>query len=159
MRHRKPRSLTKSEIQEYLVMWWVSHQIVGKAKVILSNDILIYEVSCFTKVYSKVAITSGMAMETWGPSFFESLGTHSRVFGQSAYRVLFPQKSGSGPDHCSLYPFNLPSTVQVILLGLYLRWIPGDLSSEGSAMVSYRHLHSRRLPGSLKTKSDSGKTG
>lgn len=99
-------------------MWWVSDQIVGKAKIIPSNDILIYEVSCFTKVHSKVAIVSGMAMETRGLSVFKSLGTHSPVFG------WFPQKSSSRLDHCFLSPFNLPSTIQAILLGAFLVTYP-----------------------------------
>lgn len=50
--------------------------------------ILIYKLSCFTKVYCRVAVVSGIAMETCGLSFFEGLRTHSQVFRESAYRVL-----------------------------------------------------------------------
>lgn len=88
MGHRKPRSLKKWNPKEHLVRWWVSHQILGKTKIIPSNDILIYKLSCFTKVCCRVAVVSGRAMEACGLSFLESLGTRSLAFGQSAYRVL-----------------------------------------------------------------------
>ena len=157
--HSKRRSLTKWNPKEHLVRWWVSHQILGKTKIIPSNDILIYKLSCSTKVCCRVAVVSGMAMETCGLSFFESLMTHSPVFRECAYRVLHSHRRAvlvqiTVPQFSAPSPFNLPSTVQAVLLGLYLRWILSDLASKGSPVFSSRHLHSHRLPGSLKTESD-----
>lgn len=105
----------------------MSCQILGKAKIIPSNDILIYKLSCFTQVCCKVTIVSRMAMETCGLSFFESLGTHSPAFAQSAYRVLGSHRRAvlvqttvpSSLVLCLL--LSLPSTVQAVLVGLYLR--------------------------------------
>lgn len=158
MGHRKPRSLTKWNPKEHLVRWWASHQISGKTEIIPCNDILIYKLSCFTKVCCRVAVVSGIAMETW-PQFIwrpqDPFTSVQRVCLQSAG---FPQKSSSGPDHSSAVsapsPFSLPSTVQAILLGLYLRWILSDFASEASVMFSCRDLHSHRHPASLKTESD-----
>lgn len=92
----------------------MSHQILGKTKIIPSNDILIYKLSCFTKVCCRVAVISGMAMEACGLSFFESLGTHSPVFGQSADRVLGSHRRAvlaqtTVPQFSGPSPFNLPS--------------------------------------------------
>lgn len=86
------------------------------------------QVSCFTKVCCRVAVVSGMAMEACGLSFFESLGTHSPAFGQSAYRVLGSHRRAvlaqtTDPRFSGPSPFNRPSTVQAVLLRLYLRWI------------------------------------
>lgn len=104
----------------------MSHQILGKTKIIPNNNILIYKLNCFTEVCCRVAVVSGMAMETCSLGFFESLGTHSLALGQSAHGVLGFHKRAvlvqtTVPQFSAPSPFNLPSTVQEILLGLHLR--------------------------------------
>lgn len=124
MGHRKPRSLKKWNPKERLVRWWVSHQILGKTKIIPSNDILIYKLSCFTKVCCRVAVVSGRAMEACSLSFLENLGTHSPHLDSLLTECWVPTEEQFWPRPRSLVLWPLPIQSSFNCSSHFVRTVP-----------------------------------